>query len=202
MGKRYEATAYVGLKSCDFRWPLYICGGARTLSHFMLAQRLMDKANKRLATSPRDALTFIDWALDYFPDNPQFINVRSLILIRLRDFEGALKEIDRAIKLAPDFFALYISQGNLRFMTGDSQGGGLSFRQAGLLADEDEERALVFFQFGIWLTVCEDYDSAKRLFKLASELDPGNEKYAFLARVNQVSQEQLEKEKRQIVPVR
>lgn len=199
MKRGYEATTVVEPRELGFRWPIYRYSGARTLSRFSDAQRLSGLANGILRVFPWFALALANRAVKLVPDDPQFMNGRCLALLEVGMYNEALEDINRVIEMVPDFFGSYITQANIRIILGDGRGVSESFRWAGILAKNDKELALVFYQMGVWVARLSDDDSARKFFRDASELDPGNQKYAFLARVRRISKEEQEAEKTKIV---
>lgn len=204
MKKRYESIPFVRLASDGFRWPVYQFSPRRSIPLFQTVEALIDRTNWLLRNNdPLGAIKLINYAVLLLPDEPRVWNTRCFVYMAMREYQLALKNIGHVIHLVPGFFAPYVTQGNLQFLLGDAKGGGHSLRWAGILAETDKERAVVFFQFGVWAAAYSENDAdSKKLFQEASKLDPGNKKYAFLARVRRVSEAEQEAERQKIVLAR
>jgi len=159
---------------------------------------LLTYAKVRISTNPWFALQALCRAIDLLPDNPELFNQRCLAYIELFGYQAALKDIDRVIELAPNFFGPYLTQANIRCRLGDIRGGMESFRWAGILAQDKKIVAFTLFEMGVWATKLCGHEAGKKIFEDAHELDPENEKYAFMARVRQVTPEEQMAERRKI----
>jgi|SRR4028118_62824 Tfp pilus assembly protein PilF len=89
-----------------------------------------------------------------------------------RDFEGALENFDRAIKLNPDYANAYNNRANVRHELGDSPGAIEDYTQAILLnpncSDFHKNRGIISCELG-------DYRGAQADRRRAIQLDPNND---------------------------
>jgi len=94
--------------------------------------------------SPRAALA-LDWTLALYPDFPDALNLKGLLLDREGDQLGALSQFDRAIGLDAGFAQAYFNRAKIRLALGETAAVEHDQRELHRL-DPDLETALQFLQ--------------------------------------------------------
>lgn len=100
-------------------------------------------------------------------------NDSAMIKYSLRDFQGAIKDLDQAIILTPNDAKLYYNRGCIKFEDWDSRGALQDLDKAfalGLSPDAD-----AYYQRGMTKDSLHDYQGAIQDYNKVIELDPNDD---------------------------
>ncbi|MBK8192282.1 MAG: tetratricopeptide repeat protein [Lewinellaceae bacterium] len=67
--------------------------------------------------------------LEVVPDDAEILYNRALTLVNLNRLPDALKDLDHALEVNPDFDRAYRARGNVRLQLGDERGSNADFQE-------------------------------------------------------------------------
>ena len=79
------------------------------------------------------ARSLVDQAIKLQPAEPKFYGLRGDLALNQKNYQAALKQYARAIRLNPDYFAFHLHQGYARMELGDSSGAIQSLERSNAL---------------------------------------------------------------------
>jgi tetratricopeptide (TPR) repeat protein/S1-C subfamily serine protease len=117
-----------------------------------------------------------DKAISLDPESAhKYYNLRGVELNKLEDYEGALRDYNKAIELTPDNALYYSHRGDAYFQIGEKQKGIDDYDKA---INLNRESAHKYYNWrGVELNKLEDYEGALRDYNKAIELTPDNALY-------------------------
>ncbi|OGC10930.1 hypothetical protein A3K48_00075 [candidate division WOR-1 bacterium RIFOXYA12_FULL_52_29] len=117
----------------------------------------------------RDTISLYDEVCLWYPKVPAAFQHRAQARLERREYQIALADLDRALKLNPNFSAAYNTRGNLYFSMGQPGPARADFLAAVRISSQD---ATAHNNLGYLLTQMEDYPGALRHLNEALRLDP------------------------------
>ncbi|MEI7584903.1 tetratricopeptide repeat protein [Runella sp.] len=119
----------------------------------------------------RDALTYLNKAIEGDNANYEALNARGVVYYELREYTNALLDYDQALKLKPDYYRPYYNRALLKVAQSDGQGALKDYSEAIRL---DSRNAEIFVNRGQLLAALGQTDAALRDFDQAVNLDENN----------------------------
>lgn len=119
----------------------------------------------------RDALTYLNKAIEGDNTNHEALNARGVVYYELREYTNALLDYDQALKLKPDYYRPYYNRALLKVAQNDGQGALKDYAEAIRL---DSRNAEIFVNRGQLLAALGQADAALRDFDQAVTLDETN----------------------------
>ena len=119
----------------------------------------------------RDALTYLNKAIEGDNTNHEALNARGVVYYELREYTNALLDYDQALKLKPDYYRPYYNRALLKVAQNDGQGALKDYAEAIRL---DSRNAEIFVNRGQLLAAMGQADAALRDFDQAVTLDENN----------------------------
>lgn len=119
----------------------------------------------------RDALTYLNKAIEGDNTNHEALNARGVVYYELREYTNALLDYDQALKLKPDYYRPYYNRALLKVAQNDGQGALKDYAEAIRL---DSRNAEIFVNRGQLLAAMGQADAALRDFDQAIALDQTN----------------------------
>jgi serine/threonine-protein kinase len=142
--------------------------------HAAVAQALVERAlapragRHLLNEEPLRAIDDYERCVALQPENWQLYTSLAVVRERLGDRPGALRELDRGARAAPDAAPIYQRRAELRYEARDLDGALTDFRRAIHL---DPDNANVWFNLGLLLDELRDPEGAHDAYTRSIELD-------------------------------
>jgi tetratricopeptide (TPR) repeat protein len=119
----------------------------------------------------RDALTYLNKAIEGDNTNHEALNARGVVYYELKEFTSALLDYEQALKLKPDYYRPYYNRALLKVAQNDGPGALKDYAEAIRL---DSRNAEIFVNRGQLLAAMGQADAALRDFDQAVTLDETN----------------------------
>ena len=119
----------------------------------------------------REALAFLNGAIESDNDNYEALNARGVVYYELKEYQNALLDYDLALKLKPDYYRPYYNRALLKVAQNDGNSALKDYAEAVRL---DPKNAEIFVNRGQLLAALAQPDAALRDFEQATVLDSAN----------------------------
>lgn len=138
---------------------------------------------------PQKAIEVAQRALDYVTDDYTVYYIAGTACMALKDFEGALKFLEKALELNPEHSQLYNNLGTCYTTIGDLNKAYENFIQA---SKYDEKNSITYFNIASILQIQNKHQEACGYFEKAYLLEP-QDNYLVALALSEVKSEQYEK---------
>lgn len=133
---------------------------------FLEKSRLLLKEGK-----PKDALEILNTAIDKDDENAALFNTRGVAFFEMKDYQSALMDYEKAIKLSPDWYKPIFNRGLLSIAKQDLEGALNDYNSAIKL---DSTQSEIYLNRGTVLAENQKFSAAKADFQKVVSLDSTN----------------------------